>query len=132
MEHKQSFNVTADFLSGFTALFIKLIFLIILVYLIVLLMNFLRDKFVNKVTDTKKDDIADLLTILNKVFFLSGFGFIVANIIQFVLNQISNQRSNPLMSFGGEWDYLTFGIILIFVGISFKNANKAIRLNRVE
>ena len=81
MEHKQSFNVTADFLSGFTALFIKLIFLIILVYLIVLLMNFLRDKFVNKVTDTKKDDIADLLTILNKVFFLSGFGFIVANII---------------------------------------------------
>ena len=129
MEQNQSFNVTTDFLSGYTTLFIKLVFLIILVYLIVLLMNFLRDKFINTVTDTKKDDIADLLTVLNKLFFISGFGFIIANMIQFLLNKAGG---NAMLSFRGEWEYLTFGIILIFVGIGFKNANKAIRNNRTE
>ena len=129
MEQNQSFNVTTDFLSGYTTLFIKLVFLIILVYLIVLLMNFLRDKFINTVTDTKKDDIADLLTVLNKLFFISGFGFIIANMIQFLLNKAGG---NAMLSFRGEWEYLTFGIILIFVGIGFKNANKAIRNNRTQ
>jgi cbb3-type cytochrome oxidase subunit 3 len=132
MDQQQTFNVTNDFLSGFTTIFIKLVFLIILVYLIVLLMNFLRDKFINRVTDTKKDDIADLLIILNKLFFISGFGFIIANIIQFLFNQTTNHNHNAMMNFGGQWDYLAFGIILIFVGIGFQNANKAIRNNRIE
>jgi cbb3-type cytochrome oxidase subunit 3 len=132
MDQQQTFNVTNDFLSGFTTIFIKLVFLIILVYLIVLLMNFLRDKFINRVTDTKKEDIADLLIILNKLFFISGFGFIIANIIQFLFNQTTNHNHNAMMNFGGQWDYLAFGIILIFVGIGFQNANKAIRNNRIE
>jgi hypothetical protein len=132
MDQQQTFNVTHDFLSGFTTIFIKLVFLIILVYLIVLLMNFLRDKFINRVTDTKKEDIADLLIILNKLFFISGFGFIIANIIQFLFNQTTNHNHNAMMNFGGQWDYLAFGIILIFVGIGFQNANKAIRNNRIE
>lgn len=131
MEQRQSFNMTADFLSGFTALFVKLIFLIILVYLIVLIINFLRDKFINKVNDPKKDDITDLLTILNKLFFVSGFGFIIANIIQSLLNKATVGHRNHLMNFKGEWDYLAFGIILIFVGIGFKSANKTIR-NKID
>ena len=132
MEQKQSFNMTSDFLAGFTTLFIKLVFLIIFVYLIVLLMNFLRDKFINQVTNTKKDDITDLLTILNKLFFISGFGFIIANLIQFPLNQFTHHNSNAMMSFRGEWDYLAFGIILVFVSIVFKHATKATRKNNIE
>jgi predicted PurR-regulated permease PerM len=77
MDQKQSFNFNADFLGGFTTMFMKLVFVIIAVYLFVLILNFLRDKFINKATDTKKDNISVLITILNKLFFVSGFGFIL-------------------------------------------------------
>ncbi len=134
MEQQQFFNLTPDFSPGFIVLFVKLVFFIILVYLSVLVMNFLRDKFINKVTDTKKGDIFDLLIILNKLFFVSGFGFIIANIIQFLLNQITRNGSAMIWGNGSAmiWDYLAFGIILIFVGIGFKHANKTINNNKIE
>jgi len=121
----QSFNLNADFFGGFTSIFMKLVFAIIMVYIIIMILNFLRDKFIIKEPNTNKDDIIDLLTILNKLFFISGFGFIVGNIVQKILTLMSNQNGNmPTMNFRGEWDYLTFGIILIFIGIGFK-AGKA-------
>lgn len=130
MDQKQSFNLNADFLGGFTAVFMKLVFVIIVVYLFVLLLNFLRDKFINTEVTTKKDDISDLLIIMNKLFFISGFGFVIANILQFLLSQASRGHSNmPSMNFRGEWEYLTFGIIIIFVGIGFKVANKLLKKN---
>lgn len=131
MNQNQSFNLNPDFLSDFTTLFVKFIFLIILVYLVVLIINFLRDKFINKLTDTGKADITDLLTILNKVFVISGFGFILANIAQTVLNMATHQNISAVMSFRSEWDYLAFGIILIFVGLGLKSAGKTITNNRL-
>jgi hypothetical protein len=131
MDQRQSFSVTNDFFSGFIATFIQLVFLIILVYLLISVLNFVRDKFINKETDTQKENIGDLLTILNKLFYVSGFGFIIANLIEFVATQGYRQNGNGIMSFRDEWDYLTFGIILIFVGIGFKSANKAIRTNKM-
>ncbi len=95
-----------------------------------MVLNFLRDKFINKETGTKKDDINDLLIILNKTFYVSGFGFIIANIFQAILNRGTHQNGNAIINFRAEWDYLTFGIILIFVGIGFKLANKAISNNK--
>ncbi|MGM0621932.1 MAG: hypothetical protein ACQETJ_12850, partial [Bacteroidota bacterium] len=76
MDPKQSFNLNADFLGGFTSIFIKLVFAIIIVYLLVMVINFLRDKYINKEVNKQKDDISDLLIILNKLFYISGFGFV--------------------------------------------------------
>jgi hypothetical protein len=36
------------------------------------------------------------------------------------------------MNFVGEWDYLTFGIILIFIGIGFRLGNKALKKESIE
>jgi len=133
MDQKQSFNLNADFLGGFTSIFMKLVFVIIAVYLIVLILNFLRDKFINKVTDTRKDNISELLIILNKLFFISGFGFIIGNIVQVLFSKMTNHNSGfGSMNFRGDWDYLTFGIILIFLGIGFKVGNKALKKDRIE
>jgi len=133
MDQKQSFNLNADFLGGFTSIFIKLVFAIIVVYLLVMVLNFLRDKFINKETNKQKDDISDLLIILNKLFYISGFGFVIANIFQFLLSQIGGRQSNfSSVNFRGEWDYLTFGIIIIFVGIGFKVGYKMLKKNPKE
>lgn len=133
MDQKQSFNLNADFLGGFSAIFMKLVFIIIAVYLLVMVLNFLRDKFLNTEPNKKKDDIADLLVILNKLFYVSGFGFVIANIFQFLLSQIDSRHSSMgSMRFRGEWDYLTFGIIIIFIGIGFKVGYKALKKNAVE
>jgi len=133
MDQKQSFNLNADFLGGFSSIFMKLVFIIIAVYLLVMVINFLRDKFINAEPNQKKDDIADLLVILNKLFYVSGFGFVIANILQVLLSQIGGRNHGMAsMSFRGEWDYLTFGIIIIFVGIGFKVAHKMLKKHAVE
>lgn len=132
MDPKQSFNLNADFLGDFTSIFMKLVFVIIVVYLLVMTLNFLRDKFINKEVTKKKDDISDLLIILNKLFYISGFGFVIANIFQFLLSQINNRHNMPSMNFRGEWEYLTFGIIIIFVGIGFKVGNTILKKNQNE
>lgn len=133
MDQKQSFNLNADFFGGFTAIFVKLVFAIIVVYLLVMVMNFLRDKFINKEASRQKDDILDLLVILGKLFYISGFGFVIANIFQVLFSQIDSRHSSMAsMNFRGEWDYLTFGIIIIFVGIAFKVGNRVLSKNRIE
>ncbi|WP_321288778.1 hypothetical protein [uncultured Sunxiuqinia sp.] len=133
MDQKQSFNLSADFLGGFTSIFMKLVLIIIVVYLLILILNFLRDKFINQEATKKQDDISDLLIILNKLFYVSGFGFVIANIIQFLFSQIPDRHSNMAsMNFRGEWEYLTFGIIIIFIGVGFKVGNKMLKKNKAE
>jgi len=133
MDQKQSFNLNTDFLVSFTSVFMKFVFVIIFVYVIVLILNFLRDKFVNKVTNARKDDISELLIILNKIFFISGFGFIIGNIVQFIFCKMTHYNSvfNPI-NFKGDWDYLTYGVILIFIGIGLKAANKVLKNDKIE
>jgi len=72
MDKKQSFNLNADFLGGYSSIFMKLIFILIAVFVLVMIINFLRDKFINKESNKKMDDISDLLIILNKLFYISG------------------------------------------------------------
>ncbi len=133
MDQKQSFNLNADFLGGFTSNFMKLVFVIIAVYLLIMVLNFLRDKFINKEATNKKDNISDLLIIMSKLFYISGFGFVIANIFQFLLSQINSRHSNiPSMNFRGEWEYLTFGIIIIFIGIGLKVGNEISKKNQPE
>jgi len=132
MDTEKSFNLNADFLNGYSTIFIKLVFIVILIYLCIIIINFLRDKFINKEVNTHKTEISDLLTILNKLFFISGFGFVIGNILNVILNNITRtHRSMPSMNFKGDWEYLTFGIILIFVGIGFKAAKKVLKDEKV-
>jgi len=121
----QSFNMESSIFSDFSMLFIKLVMAIIAVYVIILILNFLRDKFISKVTDPKKEGISDLLALLSKLFFLSGFGFIIGNIVQQILEMGAGRNHMvTAVNFRGDWDYLTFGIILIFVGIGLKSGKK--------
>ena len=122
---KQSFNVNADFLGGYPQVFIKLIVLIVLVYALILILNFFRDKFIHKPENPKKDNITDLVIILNKLFFITGFGFVIANLLQMLLTSATGSR-NRVMNFGGDWDYATFGVILIFAGIGFRAVKDAL------
>ena len=120
----QTFNLSPEFLGGYTEVFVRIVMTIILFYGFILILNFFRDKFIKKETLSQKPHIVDLLSILNKLFYLSGFGFVIANFLRVILNK---QRGNEIMpSFTGTWDYLTFGIILIFMGVGFRLAKKVI------
>jgi len=128
--NKQSSNLNADFLGGYTGVFIKIVIAIILVYGFIILVNFFRDKFINTDSKSKNPEIIDLLTILNKLFFVSGFGFILANLIKILLLQASVGRYVAVA--GGDWDYLTFGVILIFIGIGFDLAKKGVKKDKQD
>lgn len=132
METKQSFNLSTDFSGGYSALFIKLVFVIIAVYLIILLINFFRDKFINQEPCTKKDNITDLLTILHKLFYVSGFGFMLANLVQVLLSELSESSRFPSLNLVSQWDYLLFGIIVVFIGIGCKLAKKVLNAEHKE
>lgn len=121
---KQSFNLNADFFGGYTGIFIKILLAVVLVYVFILILNFFRDKYLTKEHVSKDPQIIDLLNILSKLCYLSGFGFILANIIQVLLNEAMDYGNR--MQLRGEWDYLAFGVILVFVGAGFKSAKKAV------
>ena len=127
----QSLNLTADLLNGFSSVFMTFVYVIIIVYLIILIMNFLRDKFIGNQSEAKKDDITVLLTILNKLFFVSGFGFIIGNLLQVFFSSASS-HNNIGINIKGDWDYLTFGIILIFMGLGLKAAKATILKDRAN
>lgn len=131
---KQSFNLNTSLFGGYPGLFVKLVTAIILIYGLVLIINILRDKFINKKEDYKQADYLDLFTILNRLLYISGYGFIIGNILQVLFNTMSNNKSpfKNIANMGEEWGYLTFGIIIIFIGLSFKSIKKTILKERRE
>ena len=133
MKENQSFNLNTNFMNNFSYLFVKLVFIIIITFLIIMVINFLRDKFINQEKATTKNSIIDLIFILNKLFYISGFGYVIANIFQMIFSKISDSNSRiPNFKITGEWEYLTFGIILIFIGISFKVIYKTLSKKEKE
>ena len=90
-----------------------------------MILNFLRDKFINKEVNTPKADISDLLVLLNKLFFFSGLGFVIGNILSAIFSEIFRHHNS--MNFNEGWGNLTFGIILIFIGIGLKEAIKILK-----
>ncbi|WP_418602673.1 hypothetical protein [Hwangdonia sp.] len=128
--NEQSYNLNANFVSDFTGLFVKFVAALFLIYALVLIINLLRDKFVKTEADAKNADYLEFFTILNRLFFISGFGFVIANLITVFFSEINN--SKVTLAFVSEWKYLTFGIILIFIGISFKSVKKRIVKERNE
>ncbi|PZX17225.1 hypothetical protein LX69_01540 [Breznakibacter xylanolyticus] len=118
------FSMNGIFSNGFASLFMKLIFVIIIAYLVMMVINFLRDKFINKEPMFQKNDIGELLQILYKVFIFSGLGFMVGNIVQFFFTQRPQYAGNigASMIVNNNWDDLKIGIILIFIAIGFNAA----------
>ena len=70
-----------NLLNNYSALFVKLILILIVAYLLVMLFNLIRDKFISPTAEVKKDDITVLFTILGKLFIFGGWGFIVGNLV---------------------------------------------------
>ncbi|WMI66014.1 hypothetical protein RBH94_02375 [Aestuariibaculum sp. YM273] len=126
MKTSEAFNLNSNILNTYALLFVKLVIAVILIYTIILIINFLKDKFINKVDNAPKVEINLLLILLNKLFFISGFGFIIGNILNVLFSEMGRNR---LLA---NWDYLTFGVILIFVGLSFKAANKALKKESIS
>jgi|GEM_PF-988838 len=133
MDQKQTFNLSPGFFGDYISNFVNIVFAVILVYVIIMIINFFRDKYIHQESIAKQEDILGLLTVLNKLFFISGFGFILANVFQFTLNQISNHNPNiPAFMAKGQWDYFTFGIILIFMGIGFQAGKKVMKKEAIS
>ncbi|MBS2098411.1 hypothetical protein [Carboxylicivirga linearis] len=128
MNTNQSFNLSADIFGSLPAIFMKLVFVIITVYVIMMILNFLRDKFIHKESTKKEDHIDNLLILLSKIFLISGFGFIIANTVKLFLQQATT-RGNIQK---GEWNDLTFGIIIIFISIALNAGRKVLVRKRTE
>ncbi len=126
---QQSFNVPLQLPENFISIFLIVVYIIVIAYFLIFILNFFRDKFITKEANLKNPDYLELITILQKMFFVSGFGFVIANILQFLLLEMRGNRSN-FVQFQGYWDYLTFGIILIFVGMGLKSGKKLVLKDR--
>ncbi|MFI2741498.1 hypothetical protein ACG2LH_02050 [Zhouia sp. PK063] len=119
MKQNPLFNLSTSTFNNYEVLFGKFILAILIVYVLILVLSFLRDKFINTEATPKSTEVTDLLLILNKIFFLSGFGFIAADFINAFIHGINSKSY--------DWNYIGFGLILIFVSISVKQAYETIK-----
>ncbi len=117
-------NQAFSFWGDYSLLFIRLVFAFLFIYALILILNFLRDKFILKEISTKKESVSELLLILNKLFLMSGLGFMVSSGVYSAIVGISRNMFNGSVNFGNSLNYLVFGILLIFIGLGFKSANK--------
>ncbi|WP_298487556.1 hypothetical protein [uncultured Maribacter sp.] len=128
----QNFNLNQDFMNGYTTIFLKIVLAIVVIYALVLVISFLRDKYISKEFKSSRVDYIELLLLLYKVFVTSGWGFILGNILQFTLKAFSANKNNFFKKLQGDYDYLIFGVVIIFMGIGFNAAKKAIEASREE
>lgn len=123
---KQSFNIQADLLQAqFPGLFKNFIFILILLFGLLILVNLFTGIFTKSKQTSPKDYIVLLIIVLNKVFLLGGIGFIAANIVKKIFEEIGRNNS-PNFNISGAWEDLSFGIILLFIGFGFKKTRKII------
>jgi len=120
MNPNQTFNLSSVFPVQHSALFLRIITLLIIVYVVILVINFFRDKFINSEPDNRHADISGLLILLNKLFQISGIGFLVIALLQFLFG-IDHHN------FGDAQNSVVFAVLLIFLGIAFKSALKSLK-----
>lgn len=123
---KQSFDLQANLLQAqFPELFKDFVFILLLFFAFLILINLFKNIFIKSKPTPPRDYIVLLLIILNKTFLFGGIGFIVANIIKKIFEEIASSAA-PKFSIIGAWEDLSFGIILLFLGIGFNKARKII------
>lgn len=119
-------NQAFSFWGDYSLLFIRLVFAFLFIYALILILNFLRDKFILKEISTKKESVSELLQILNKLFLMSGLGFMVSSGVYAIIAGLSRNMFNGSMTSGNSLNYLVLGILLIFIGLGFKSACKIV------
>ncbi len=123
----QSFGLNTSLFGNYPSLFVNCVVAVILIYGFFVLINFLRDKFTDKEPLSRDPQIVDLISVLHKLFYLSGFGFVLANILEVLLSKWSMRPGSlDMFNSGASWGNLSFGVILIFIGLAFKAAKKEI------
>lgn len=104
--------------SSYPKLFIQLIITLLILYLGFSIVNYLAKKKTQE-SSSFELSIKDLLRFLFKIFIWSGFGFILSNIIYLaLLLPMQDHHTDP------DWTNLSFGIILIFIGLGMRATKK--------
>lgn len=127
MNASQNFEMSGFISENYDDLFVVLIVTVIFAYVFLAGFNFLRQKYLLKEASTYDFNLPIFILILQKLFFYGGIGFIVGNCIERLFNEFKNNALGA-----NNWNYLVFGIILIFLGIALKSAKKAIALYSTE
>jgi len=118
--NNQILNLTNRLLSGLQANFMHIFYVLLVLFILILVYDFLRIKYLNNDAKEGSSILIEVLKIISKLFIATGFGFIISNIVTVMLNQATN-RIDP------NWNNLAFGIILLFIGIGFKQGRKQLQ-----
>lgn len=122
----QSFDLKANLLQAqFPEMFKDFIFILLLFFAFLILVNLFKNIFGKSKQDTSRDYIMLLLIVLNKIFLFGGIGFIVANIIKKIFEE-SGMKGAPKFNIVSAWEDLAFGIILLFIGFGLNKTRKII------
>jgi len=120
MNPSQTFNLSSVFPVQYSTVFLKIIALLIIVYIVILIINFLRDKFINPEPSSRQEDLAGLLILLAKIFQISGIGFLVIALLQFVFGLDHH-------NFREAQNSVVFAVLIFFLSIAFKAASKSLK-----
>jgi uncharacterized membrane protein len=117
------FNLTNSLSLDLPSVFIKIFSFILILYVLLLIYDFLREKYILKETsENKNNKLHTLLTLISKLFIISGYGFILLNIIHVILSELTHRSEI-------NWNNLAFGILILFMGIGFNKGLKTIIKN---
>lgn len=104
--------------GAFPKLFIQLIITLLILYLGFSIINYFSKKKIDESASVELN-IKDLLAPLSKIFVWSGFGFALSNLIYLaLLVPMQTRHIDP------DWTNLSFGVILIFIGLGMKAAKQ--------
>jgi len=120
MNPNQSFSLNGNFFTSYPSVFINLIFVLIAVYALFVIVDFLREKYSLKEKSADIDHFNFVVTILAKVLPLSGVGFIIENILQLGFSEALHYPNSGFSD-------LSFGVILLFVGFGLRSLRTTLR-----
>ena len=104
--------------NNYPNLFIQLVISLLILYLGISVVNYLTKKRTDESVSFGLD-MKNLLGLFFRIFIWRGFGFVLSNIIYLaLLGSMQQKQSDP------DWTNLSFGIILIFIGLGMKSAKK--------
>jgi hypothetical protein len=106
-------------------LFIKIIVVMASLFSVVMVVAFLRDKFI-KPSDKPILNTVDLLTIMGTLHLAGGLGFIAAFIVEWICQNVSSY-----IGFTNS-RYLVSGIVFVSIGIGMIIAKNAISKNKSQ
>lgn len=118
MNHDNVFGLIAE-PTGLIPLFLNFTMVVVCVYVIILVINFFRDKFINPEPTSHREDISGLLLILFKLFQYGAYGIFVISFFSLLFG-IEHQNFKPAR------ECFVYAILIFFLGLAFRAAWKAL------